>query len=282
MGEAILNHPRGAGVFPKVDLVRPDGHGYLLAAAVVDRRPPFAFVWESARKKGLLAKLKRHAEAVRALPGVRGITLYKARLIPPGRGRFLKQRPAAHVAPYDVVVLVEADSPAAAEAIGGMADWRALQSDMCGASKDVYTVVASNVKRIGSVDRTRDGVFLFNFFFADRLDQNLAVWEYTAGWFEDQTGLRNSTVLLPERVSDKTTRSSITADGIPCGISYRRWRSSGRSELTCLRISKQTIPQRSPFSTAWRERSKEAPACPLIVRFNSNNGRWRLGCLPPH
>lgn len=199
MGEAILNHPRGAGVFPKVDLVRPDGHGYLLAAAVVDRRPPFAFVWESARKKGLLAKLKRHAEAVRALPGVRGITLYKARLIPPGRGRFLKQRPAAHVAPYDVVVLVEADSPAAAEAIGGMADWRALQSDMCGASKDVYTVVASNVKRIGSVDRTRDGVFLFNFFFADRLDQNLAVWEYTAGWFEDQTGLRNSTVLLPER-----------------------------------------------------------------------------------
>jgi hypothetical protein len=58
--------------------------------------------------------------------------------------RFLKPRPAVHVARSDVVVLIEANSPAA------------------------------------------------------RLDQNLAVWEYTAGWFEDQTGLRNSTVLLPE------------------------------------------------------------------------------------
>lgn len=195
---SILKHPEGAGVFPKVDLVEPDGHGYLLTGAVVDRRLPFGFFRESARKKQLLTKLRECAAALRAAPGVRAVTLYKALLVPPGRGRFLKQRPKAHIARYDVVVLLEANSPDAARAVRASADWTALQSGMETASDDVYDIAAGNVKRIGAVDRSRDGVFLFNFFFADNLEQNLAVWEYTAGWFEDQTGLHNSTVLLPE------------------------------------------------------------------------------------
>ena len=47
------------------------------------------------------------------------------------------------------------------------------------------------------MDHSRQGVFLFNYFFADDTAQNLAVWEYTAGWFVQETGLNNSTVLLP-------------------------------------------------------------------------------------
>jgi hypothetical protein len=195
---SIVKHPAGAGIFPKVDLIAPDGHGYLLAGAVVDRRLPFGFFRESARKTRLLLKLKECAAALRGVPGVRAVTLYKALLIPPGRGHFLKQRPAAHIARYDVVALLEADSPDTAKAVRAGADWAALQSQMTAVSDDVYAVAAGNVKRIGAVDRSRDGVFLFNFFFADSLNQNLAVWEYTAGWFEDQTGLHNSTVLLPE------------------------------------------------------------------------------------
>ena len=52
-------------------------------------------------------------------------------------------------------------------------------------------------KRIGAVDHRRGGIFLFNYFYADSLEQNLAVWEYTAGWFQNETGLDNSTVLAP-------------------------------------------------------------------------------------
>src|SRR6266850_1364954 len=44
----------------------------------------------------------------------------------------------------------------------------------------VYTVTASNARRIGAVDHARDGVFLFNYFYADSPAQNLAVWEHTA------------------------------------------------------------------------------------------------------
>ena len=34
------------------------------------------------------------------------------------------------------------------------------------------------------------------------LKQNLQVWEHTAGWFEDQTGLNNSTLILPDQVNE--------------------------------------------------------------------------------
>ena len=47
------------------------------------------------------------------------------------------------------------------------------------------------------VDHSRGGFFLINYFFADSVDQNLSVWNYTAGWFQAETGLDNSTVLLP-------------------------------------------------------------------------------------
>lgn len=40
-------------------------------------------------------------------------------------------------------------------------------------------------------------------FFADSLEQNLGVWEYTAGWFQEETGLDNSTVLVPKKMSNK-------------------------------------------------------------------------------
>jgi hypothetical protein len=47
------------------------------------------------------------------------------------------------------------------------------------------------------VDHGRDGVFLFNFFHADDLKKLTPTWEYTAGWFQEKTGLDNSEVLMP-------------------------------------------------------------------------------------
>jgi hypothetical protein len=42
---------------------------------------------------------------------------------------------------------------------------------------------------------------------------NLFAWQYTAGWFEDQTGLDNSTVLRP-----------VDPDGVPYSlVNHCRW-----------------------------------------------------------
>jgi hypothetical protein len=52
------------------------------------------------------------------------------------------------------------------------------------AASFTHVVTATNPKSMGPVDHARQGVFLFNYFFADDTAENLAVWEYTAGWFQ--------------------------------------------------------------------------------------------------
>ena len=52
-------------------------------------------------------------------------------------------------------------------------------------------------KRVGDVDKTRQGLFLFNYFVADDAAVALQLWEHLAGWYVVETGLENSTVLEP-------------------------------------------------------------------------------------
>jgi hypothetical protein len=63
-----------------------------------------------------------------------------------------------------------------------------------------------DVRRMGPVDHGRQGVFLLNYFYADRTDLNLAARQDTAGRFHDQTGLDSSTVLLPDATSEPRDR----------------------------------------------------------------------------
>ncbi len=193
-----LNLVDTAGSFPRVRLVPPNPYGYLLAAAVVDHRPPSGFFLEGRHKRKLLTALKDLVAALAATPGVRNATLLKTLVAPPGRGAFLKQRPHVHVAHYDVALWVETDDPQTCVTVCNTAAWHDIEAALRGASEDVQVIYGRNPRRIGDVDHDRDGVFLLNYFYADDAEQNLAVWEYTAGWFQDQTGLDNSIVLLPE------------------------------------------------------------------------------------
>jgi hypothetical protein len=61
----------------------------------------------------------------------------------------------------------------------------------------VHQIAARNVRRVADVDKSRPGVFLFNYFAGD--DPGLAVelWDYLAGWYEAETGMDNSTLLAP-------------------------------------------------------------------------------------
>ena len=185
-----------SGRFPKVRLTEPTPHGFVVAAFEIDRRPPFGYFIESAAKKEAIATLKAAAAALVAKDEAVDATVFKALLRPPGRGAFLRSRPDVPIARFDLVLLVETPGQADAEQLVASPSFRDAIGGL-GASRSLV-VNASNGRRIGPVDHSRDGVFLFNFFYADRLEQNLAVWEYTAGWFSDQTGLDNSTLLIPD------------------------------------------------------------------------------------
>jgi hypothetical protein len=182
--------------FPRVSLVDPAPSVYLHIAAEVDKRPPF--LWNSAKKKRLIADCKRWCERLEQEPGVVSAVVFDALLIAPGRGRFIeKRRDQAHVARFDLAVLIETEGAEVARRIQTSAAYSEMEQAIRRAASYTHAIAATNVKRIDAVDHDRPGVFLFNYFFADSTEQNLAVWEYTAGWFQKETGLDNSTVLLP-------------------------------------------------------------------------------------
>ncbi len=187
-----------SGAFPKVNLMEPSKHGFVLLALEVDRRPGLLFWLESGRKKRVLARMKAWAGELRGREDAVEATVFKALVIPPGREQAYATDVDIPDARYDVVLLVALSDKAAADKLTADEAFKS-QAGSFDADCDGYLLlVAENARRIAPVDHTRDGVFLFNFFAAASRAQNLAVWEYTAGWFQDRTGLDNSTLLLPE------------------------------------------------------------------------------------
>jgi hypothetical protein len=187
-----------SGRFPRVKLVEPTPHGFVLAAFEIDRRPPLGYVLESRAKREAIAALRAAASGLVADGRALEATVFKTLLQPPGRGALLKARPDVPVARFDLVALIETASVADAEALVTDAGFAAEMGKLRAVSRRGLVIAARNGRRMGAVGHARDGVFLFNYFYADRLEQNLAVWEYTAGWFADQTGLDNSTLLIPQ------------------------------------------------------------------------------------
>jgi hypothetical protein len=190
--------------FPEAKLVEPTASGYLLVAAEVDRRP--MFLPNSRRKRQLLRRVNRLLSTLEADERVLEAVAFDGLLAPPGRGELLKHRPGVPVARFDLAVLVEVATPQAAAALEGEPPWTDLVAIIQAAARHCYRLRGHNVRRMGPVDHHHQGVFLFNYFYADRTDLNLAAWQYTAGWFRDQTGLDNSTVLLPDHTSEPRYR----------------------------------------------------------------------------
>jgi hypothetical protein len=183
--------------FPTVSLIEPSTSAYLHVAAEIDARP--AFLPSSGKKRAVIERCKELGRKIQSAPGVVDVSIFKAILVPPGRGEFIAKRSGkAHVARFDLAVLIECKDRDAAM----LTDRHPAFVSLLGAIKKSATfthfILASNVRRIAPVDHRRQGVFLFHYFFADDVEQNLAVWNYTAGWFQAETGLDNSTVLLPD------------------------------------------------------------------------------------
>ena len=190
--------------FPKVALVDPTNSGYLLFALEIDRRPPIGFFIESQQKKRILSKLRYEVINLENNSKVVDAKVFKAMIIPPGRGAFLKKRPSVEIAKFDVVMLIEFDTHESAQKFQRSLQWQDIEGSYKAGVKKSLTVIGVNVYRIGPVDHSKKGVFLFNYFYADHVKQNLQIWKYTAGWFQDQTGLDNSTVILPDLVNESS------------------------------------------------------------------------------
>lgn len=207
-GMCIVNGHLAHNIREQGMIRKPNSYGYILLAGEYER--PSAIRKNSAGKRAVLEALKR--AAVELQSGERDVNradVFDAFLIPPGskEGRAVLKKGAykVHVAEFDIVILVECISPEAASQIRESMPFKRIKGIMDQAVRNLYCITAKNAKRIAEVAHDRNGVFLFNFFFAANIESKgasgieilLGVWEYTAGWWTAKANLTNSTPMQP-------------------------------------------------------------------------------------
>ncbi len=190
--------------YDNVSLIKPSAHYFLHIAVEVDNPglTPF-FIFDSPLKKKVIKKSKAFCAKLLSEHHVVEANVFKATLIPPGRSKLVaEKKDIVNIAKYDIAILIEVDSKEKLLAIQNDASFKEMISFLSKNSNRVHQIAASNARRIGAVDHTTQGVFLFNYFYAEDVEQNLEVWNYTAGWFEKETDLDNSTLFLPLKKDD--------------------------------------------------------------------------------
>lgn len=188
-----IDLPRGEG--PRAPLQRPSEAGYRLLAARIQRRAPF--LPNGRGKRVLVESISRKLAELAGANTVIAADLFLARLVAPGMGHELLRRRAIRPARFDVVLLVQTVDPSSALALRDNPLYRQLRAEVGRAALDTYEVAARNVRRIADVKHNRSSVFLFNYFYADDPRRLIPVWEYTAGWFVQNTALPDSEVMAP-------------------------------------------------------------------------------------
>lgn len=185
--------------YTKAALVEPSPHGFILIAATV-HPGSLPVVLPNRKRSQLLAALKELARQLEQLDAVVRASVFRARVMPPTvrQSAYLKRLGnALRVPNFDVVVLIETSAPDAIPDVQTAPLYVALLDAVENGAEATYVFDARNVKRISDVDRTRQGLFLFNYFVAENPAVGLELWDYLAGWYTAETGLTNSVLLAP-------------------------------------------------------------------------------------
>lgn len=126
-------------------------------------------------------------------------------------------------APFNIVILIESQSVKDALILQSNAKFNVLRKNIAPEHSVNFCLVAANMRRIGDVDRSKQGIFIFNFYKAsrfgyltDEIEKDILGWdsEYTivnhARW--NQGGLWNifSTILMNPKLRNQAENSKPT------------------------------------------------------------------------
>ena len=181
-------------------LLEPSTSGYLhFAAEVNPPQRPGPLLYRGREKRELLARLGELARRLEREAAVEKATVLEAVAIPPlSRFPYVREHAGEIRLPrFDVALLVETTSTAVIPEVQATPPCREILEALRSHSRHVHAVAARNAKRMGDVDESRQGLFLFNYFVADDADRALRLWDHLARWYEVETGLDNSILLVP-------------------------------------------------------------------------------------
>ena len=183
--------------YGKAHLIEPAPLGYLhLAADVEAVHRPGPVLRRSRAKQQLFGALKWQARQLARMEAVETVTVYDALAFVPASGD-ATSRSALRPAWFDVVILVETVSPDAASEVRASSGYQELADMLTEGAHRVHQIAARNVRRVGDVDKSRPGLFVFNYLAGDDPDLAVELWEYLSGWYAAETGLDSATLLAP-------------------------------------------------------------------------------------
>lgn len=186
--------------YSRAQFIEPASLGYIhIGATIRPRSLPLTLLPNGREKTELLTRLKERARYLKELEAVETATVFETAAMPPlHRLPYIKEhKDSIHLARFDVAVLIETKSPTAAREVQETQAYQTLMDAIQNAATDVHVMAARNEKRIGDVDKTNQGVFIFNHFVANDSDVMLDLFDYLAGGYVAETGLDNSTLLVP-------------------------------------------------------------------------------------
>jgi hypothetical protein len=184
--------------YSTVSLIEPTTLGYLHIAAEV--RPPSRpgpVIFHSRDKSELIGGLKVLGRQLEQVAQVEKVTVYDAMAFAPPSAYVKRRKGSVRPARFDIVVLVETTSPTTAREVQATAEYQGLRDLLSGRARRFHAIAARNAKRVGDVDKTKQGTFLFNYFVGDDPNVVMQLWDYLAGWYQAETGMDNSTLLAP-------------------------------------------------------------------------------------
>lgn len=262
--------------YSRVALIDPPPLGYIHIAAAVEppRQPGPPFPGRSAEKKALLARLK----TLTAQLDVEKATVYRAVVVPPA-GRETREK-VAHVPRYDVAVLIETTSPEVIGEVRAAEPYKLLVEAVTETAADTHVTTARCPERVGDVDKTRQGVFLFNYFAAEDPEVALELWEYLASWYAVETGMDNSTLLQPIGDTDYVFVNHARWDSLPVFMVRQFAKKSFRTYVLANLRANRTISMRS--STGSPDTRPRHRLNRQIRNTNDDHAARRNACHDPH
>ncbi|KAA8884789.1 hypothetical protein F3087_33020 [Nocardia colli] len=164
---------------PPPPYVEPTAYGYLYLGFRADPPRRIPLVPRSSRRRQVLRRCQEVTRRLRAMDQVVSARAYRAVAIQP-----------SPVSPrFDVIVLIETTTPDTVAAVQITPEVQQLGAD--------FVMPARNIRRLGDIDRSPSGTFLFNHFTADDPDRALRYFDSVAGWFSRDAKVDDIALLGP-------------------------------------------------------------------------------------
>ncbi|MFB8274839.1 hypothetical protein [Nocardia colli] len=164
---------------PLPPYVEPAAYGYLYLGFRADPPRRIPLVPRSSRRRQVLRRCQEVTRRLQAMDQVVSARAYRAVAIQP-----------SPVSPrFDVIVLIETTTPDTVAAVRITPEVQQLGAD--------FVMPARNIRRLGDIDRSPSGTFLFNHFTADDPDRALQYFDSVAGWFSRDAKVDDIALLGP-------------------------------------------------------------------------------------